>query len=114
MIGLAGGLAAIALLAKLHNESNCPGDDDGTDTGDDPGRLPGHADQLPQGGEFPYKPPKNAQGGYTKLPGSQGIVDKKGNIWQWAPTGAQHAGPHWDVQLKGGGRKNVYPDRSVR
>lgn len=72
----------------------------------------GHADQLPQTGEMPYVPPKSAGGKPQNLGGGQGFKDADGNLWQWAK--AQHGGPHWDVQLKGGGYTNVYPDGNVR
>lgn len=35
-----------------------------------------------------------------------------GNLWKWAK--AAYGGPHWDVQLKKGGYKNVYPNRNTR
>jgi hypothetical protein len=74
----------------------------------------GHADQLPRSGDFQYIPPRSGRGQPVPAPGGRGFVDKNGNVWQWARPGAQHGGPHWDVQLKAGGYQNVYPDGSTR
>ncbi len=46
------------------------------------GSLPGHADQLPKEGEFPYVPPKGAHGNPVRLRGGRGFIDKDGNVWQ--------------------------------
>ena len=45
----------------------------------------------------------------------RGYLDSNGNVW--VPTGegpTVHGGPHWDVQLAGGGHVNVYPGGNVR
>jgi RHS repeat-associated protein len=73
----------------------------------------GHANQLPQGGEFPYQSPKGANGQPLNLGGGQGFLDASGNVWQWARPNVQHGGPHWDVQLKGGGYANVSPEGNI-
>ncbi|MEM7173265.1 MAG: RHS repeat-associated core domain-containing protein [Pseudomonadota bacterium] len=66
-----------------------------------------------------YKAPKNWDGKKVKNPNGPGSgwPDKNGNVW--VPTGPKgsskaHGGPHWDVQSKGGGYKNVYPGGKVR
>lgn len=71
-----------------------------------------HADQLPTGGERPYSPPKQGRGNPVRVKGG-GFVDEDGNIWQWAPPGQQHGGPHWDVQHPDGSHTNVAPDGTV-
>ncbi len=73
----------------------------------------GHANQLPTEGEFAYEPPAGSQGQPLRLGGRQGFRDADGNLWQWARTNIQHYGPHWDVQLKGGGYINVSPDGRI-
>jgi hypothetical protein len=73
----------------------------------------GHADQLPQGGEFPYEPPAGSNGQPLNLGRGQGFRDAQGNLWQWARPNVQHGGPHWDVQLKGGGYVNVSPNGKI-
>jgi hypothetical protein len=42
-----------------------------------------------------------------------GYVDQDGNVWEWAPPGQQHGGPHWDVQHPDGSHTNVAPDGTV-
>lgn len=72
----------------------------------------------PNGAKAPGKPGekegfKDPKGGerWVKMPnGKSGWLDAKGNVW--VPTGqggAAHGGPHWDVQLNGGGYVNVRP-----
>lgn len=73
----------------------------------------GHADQLPQGGEFPYEPPAGSHGLPLNLGRGQGFRDASGNLWQWARPNVQHGGPHWDVQLKGGDYVNVSPNGKI-
>jgi hypothetical protein len=73
----------------------------------------GHADQLPQGGEFPYEPPAGSNGLPLNLGRGQGFRDANGNLWQWARPNVQHGGPHWDVQMKGGGYVNVSPNGKI-
>jgi uncharacterized protein YukE len=73
----------------------------------------GHGNQLPQGGEFPYEPPAGSNGQPLNLGRGQGFRDAGGNLWQWARPNVQHGGPHWDVQLKGGGYVNVSPDGKI-
>ena len=73
----------------------------------------GHSDQLPQGGEFPYEPPAGSNGQPLNLGRGQGFRDASGNLWQWARPNVQHGGPHWDVQLKGGGYVNVSPNGKI-
>jgi len=73
----------------------------------------GHADQLPQAGEFPYEPPAGSNGQPLNLGRGQGFRDASGNLWQWARPNVQHGGPHWDVQMKGGGYVNVSPNGKV-
>jgi uncharacterized protein YukE len=73
----------------------------------------GHGDQLPQGGEFPYEPPAGSNGQPLNLGRGQGFRDAKGNLWQWARPNVQHGGPHWDVQMKGGGYVNVSPNGTI-
>lgn len=73
----------------------------------------GHGDQLPQGGEFPYEPPAGSNGQPLNLGRGQGFRDASGNLWQWARPNVQHGGPHWDVQLKGGGYVNVSPNEKI-
>jgi uncharacterized protein YukE len=73
----------------------------------------GHADQLPEGGEFPYEPPAGSNGQPLNLGRGQGFRDAKGNLWQWARPNVQHGGPHWDVQMKGGGYVNVSPNGTI-
>jgi hypothetical protein len=73
----------------------------------------GHSDELPQGGEFPYEPPAGSNGQPLNLGRGQGFRDANGNLWQWARPNVQHGGPHWDVQLKGGGYVNVSPNGKI-
>lgn len=73
----------------------------------------GHANQLPQGGEFPYEPPAGSNGQPLNLGRGQGFRDASGNLWQWARPNVQHGGPHWDVQKKGGGYVNVSPNGKI-
>lgn len=52
---------------------------------------------------------------FTNFGNQKGWLDKNGNLW--VPTGEgplAHGGPHWDVQLKDGGYKNVYPGGLIR
>jgi Bacterial toxin 37 len=76
-----------------------------------PASAGSHADQLPTSGERPYSPPKKGRGKPFRVKG--GYEDEDGNIWEWAPTGGQHGGPHWDVQHKDGSHTNVAPDGTV-
>jgi hypothetical protein len=62
-----------------------------------------------------YTPPKNWDGKKVKNPNGHGAgwPDHKGNVW--VPSGPKgHGGPHWDVQIPGKGRINVYPGGKVR
>ncbi|MGT2437483.1 polymorphic toxin type 37 domain-containing protein [Bradyrhizobium betae] len=46
--------------------------------------------------------------------GKYGWQDDKGRVW--CPTGPgrrAHGGPHWDVQLPGGGYVNVRPGQNI-
>jgi uncharacterized protein YozE (UPF0346 family) len=62
-----------------------------------------------------YLPPKNWNGEKVPSPngGGYGYPDRNGNVW--IPTGPggrnspAHGGPHWDVQIPGGGHRNVRP-----
>lgn len=71
-------------------------------------KAPGQPTSDNTGGK--YAPPKKWDGEKVKTSdGEKGYPDNKGNVW--VPTGpgsAAHGGPHWDVQLKGGGYTNVY------
>lgn len=69
--------------------------------------LPG---QAVSGGRV-YIPPKSGHGQPVRK--GKGFVDAKGNIWEWAPGGAQHGGPHWDVQHPDGSHTNVAPNGKV-
>jgi hypothetical protein len=65
---------------------------------DQANKEPSHpADKLPQQGEYPYVPPKQA-GNPTVVPNPDGpgYKDKKGDVWQWD----ERHGGHWDVQHK--------------
>ncbi len=55
----------------------------------------GRANQLPREGDHPYVPPKDSHGEPKRLPGDQGFVDDKGQIWTWDYS--EHGGGHWDV-----------------
>ncbi len=77
-----------------------------------PASAGNHADQLPTGGDRPYAPPKQGRGNPVRVRGG-GFVDQDGNIWEWAPAGQQHGGPHWDVQHPDGSHTNVAPDGTV-
>lgn len=77
-----------------------------------PASAGNHADQLPTNGERPYSPPKQGRGDPVRTRGG-GYVDQDGNTWEWAPPGAQHGGPHWDVQHPDGSHTNVAPDGTV-
>lgn len=67
---------------------------------------------LPRSGDRRYIPPR--------VPGNPpfvrhrggGFVDKWGNVWEWARPGAQHGGPHWDVQHPGKGGKHTNVDKN--
>jgi hypothetical protein len=62
-----------------------------------------------------FVPPKNWDGKRVKNPNGLGYgwKDKYGNIW--VPSGPKgHGGPHWDVQLAGGGYQNIVPGGNVR
>jgi len=60
-----------------------------------------------------YVPPKTGARRVTvqsgPLTGRKGWLDKKGNIWVPSDPLSSHIGPHWDVQLKGGGYANIPP-----
>lgn len=77
-----------------------------------PASAGNHADQLPTGGDRPYSPPKQGRGNPVRVRGG-GFVDEDGNVWEWAPPGQQHGGPHWDVQHPDGSHTNVAPDGTV-
>jgi hypothetical protein len=77
-----------------------------------PASAGNHADQLPTGGDRPYSPPKQGRGNPVRVRGG-GFIDQDGNIWEWAPAGQQHGGPHWDVQHPDGSHTNVAPDGTV-
>jgi len=76
----------------------------------------------PNGAKAPGKPGeaegfKDPKGGedWVRSPRGYGWRDSKGNVW--VPTGPgdlAHGGPHWDVQLPGGGYVNVYPGGARR
>jgi hypothetical protein len=72
--------------------------------------LPINPGQVVPGGRI-YIPPKWSHGKPARARG--GFVDAKGNIWEWAPGGAQHGGPHWDVQHPDGSHTNVAPNGKV-
>jgi len=64
-----------------------------------------------------FIPPKRWNGRMAKNPNGDGMgyPDEKGRVW--IPTGdgpLAHGGPHWDVQIPGGGYSNVYPGGKVR
>ena len=67
-----------------------------------------------------YTPPKRGPGSDgepVKNPNGPGYgwLDDAGNVW--VPTGegaTAHGGPHWDVQIPGGGYYNVYPGGRIR
>jgi len=65
-----------------------------------------------------FKPPKKDDGKPVKvkkgkLKGRWGWKDRNGDIW--VPTGPDgHGGAHWDVQLKKGGYRNIYPGGRIR
>ncbi len=62
-----------------------------------------------------FIPPKkwNGQQSRHEDSGRFGWKDKKGN--HWIPSGPNgHGGPHWDVQLRDGGYKNILPGGKVR
>lgn len=63
---------------------------------------------LPIGGEFPFVPPTLWKSG--RLHGNQhGLLDAIGNEWKWDSLHKDH----WDVQLPGGGHKNVSRDGRI-
>ena len=69
-----------------------------------PGTAEGFED--PKGGEDWVRNPNGR--GY-------GWRDSKGNVWvPTNPGDLAHGGPHWDVELPGGGYVNVYPDGARR
>lgn len=79
-------------------------DPDGPKAPGKPGEAEGFKE--PKGGEQWAKNPSGP--GY-------GWKDRKGNVWVPTGKGAKaHGGPHWDVQLPGGGHVNVYPGGRVR
>jgi hypothetical protein len=63
---------------------------------------------LPTGGEFPFVPPKRWHPNQPLHgPSTGGYYDNKGRLWRKgrSVTPGQHF--EWDVQLPGGGHKNV-------
>jgi len=72
-----------------------------------PGEDEGFID--PKSGESWIPNPNPGSGG-----ASSGWADSKGRVW--CPTGQggrAHGGPHWDVQLPGGGYINVRPGQNI-
>ncbi|WP_170288213.1 polymorphic toxin type 37 domain-containing protein [Marilutibacter maris] len=64
-----------------------------------------------------YSPPRKWDGKKIRSPNGRGYgwPDKKGRVWvPTGPGGSAHGGPHWDVQIPGGGYINVYPGGRVR
>lgn len=74
--------------------------------------LPLNPGQVVSGGRI-YIPPKSGRGQPVRDPKGRGFIDAKGNVWEWAPGGAQHGGPHWDVQHPDGSHTNVAPNGKV-
>jgi hypothetical protein len=72
--------------------------------------LPLNPGQVVPGGRI-YIPPKSGRGQPVRK--GKGFVDAKGNVWEWARGGAQHGGPHWDVQHPDGSHTNVAPNGKV-
>ena len=55
------------------------------------------AKHLPQGGDYPYNPPKQkGNPPYVRTP-QGGFVDQNGNVWVRDHSG-HYRGPHWDVE----------------
>lgn len=98
---------AIGAAAWIVSNSNIPKDAYDPTGAKAPG-LPGEAEGYcaPKGGERWVPSPKGK---------GHGWADKSGNVW--VPSGlggTAHGGAHWDVQLKKGGYRNVYPGGRVR
>ncbi|MBV9709522.1 MAG: hypothetical protein JO011_01260 [Ktedonobacteraceae bacterium] len=72
-----------------------------------------HQNELPTGGDRSYVPPKKGRGQPVWDSAQGGFLDADGNVWQWAPAGAQHGGPHWDVQHANKKHTNVAPNGKV-
>ena len=72
--------------------------------------LPLNPGQVVPGGRI-YIPPKSGRGQPVRK--GKGFVDAKGNVWEWARGGAQHGGPHWDVQHPDKSHTNVAPNGKV-
>ena len=75
--------------------------------GPKPGEAEGFSD--PKDGETWVPNPNPGKGG-----SKYGWQDDKGRVW--CPTGPgrrAHGGPHWDVQLPGGGYVNVRPGQNI-
>ncbi len=61
-----------------------------------------------------FKDPKKGET-WAKTPKGWGWLDDKGKVWvPTGPGGKAHGGPHWDVQLPGGGYTNIYPGGYAR
>ena len=70
-------------------------------------------DKLPRGGAFPFVPPKGIRWPtYPKIGDRGGYKDADGNEWvpHYTPDPTDF---HWDVQLPGGGHRNVKPDGEI-
>jgi RHS repeat-associated protein len=108
-VGTAAGAGVGWLMCSTSNAS--PTSSGGADSSKSPGQ--------PTAKEG-YTPPKRGAGSNGEMvknpngPG-RGYPDDKGRVWM--PTGEgplAHGGPHWDVQIPGGGYINVYPGGGVR
>ncbi|MBL0359498.1 MAG: hypothetical protein IPP70_00260 [Elusimicrobia bacterium] len=64
---------------------------------------------LPTVGDFPYNPPDyNGAPEVVPNPKGKGYLDDENQVWQWDPKKQE-----WDVQLPGGGHRNVNTDGEI-
>ncbi|WP_284269194.1 RHS repeat-associated core domain-containing protein [Bradyrhizobium iriomotense] len=104
IVGAALGAAAIYAARPAPENANDP---NGPKAPGKPGEAEGFSD--PKDGETWVPNPNPGQGG-----SKYGWQDNKGRVW--CPTGPArraHGGPHWDVQLPGGGYVNVRPGQNI-
>ncbi len=110
-------------ITNIFNQKTKDKDTSQTDTSKTGNKIPHDAADA-NGAKAPGKPganegfkdPKTGPQWGKARNGKYGWVDAKGNVW--VPTGQSpslaHGGPHWDVQLDGGGYQNVRPGGNLQ
>ena len=64
-------------------------------------------DNLPQGGDKPFKP-KKQKGGKIPRDRQGRFIDRQDNKWEWDPIKRE-----WDVQHRNGRHTNIGPDGRI-